>query len=352
MNAPAIAAPPPLAEQLAERFWKLKRSRIRIVPAHSTRASSIGIECERELFYEQTAYEQRVLYGEELQALFDLGNHVERFVVTELEAMGVEVLERARDYFDRELKLSGHIDGKVRVPGVERPVPIEIKGLNPMTADRVTTLADIQNNRQAWVRKYYAQLQAYLELGDEPWGLFVLLNKSTGTIEFIDCPRDRDFGQQLRAKAARVRDAVTTNVAPERHRSPDCRRCPFAHVCLPDIDFGPGVQVVDEPELIEALRRREELRDAKRDFDAADRVVKALLEPQNKRVLEHGAGELLVGPYALTPKVVDRKAYTAKASRFVQWDVDQVATPAPAANLEQALQQSLNHATKEQDHGK
>ncbi len=323
--APAEASP---AAFLKEAFHKLKRSRIRLHPVHTTRASSVGHECERFLVYERTAGEFRKPHDERVQALFDLGNELERYVVAELGDMGVDVLERSRDYFDRELDLSGHIDGKFALKGFDRPIPAEIKGLNPFTADRIETLDDIRNCRQGWVRKYYAQLQSYLHLDKSPLGVFVILNKVSGELAFIDCPYDREFALELIAKVERVRDAVRAKTLPARHQTSDCARCPFAHVCLPDLNFGEAVKILDEPELIEAIRRREAARPGHAEFTAADKAVKAYLPEK--------AAELLVGPYALVGNEIARKAYAVKAGSYVKWDLRLVG-PAPAPPAPQSL---------------
>lgn len=326
------AGPVSPAAKLKDAFHKLKRSRIRISSVHTTRASSVGNDCERFLVYERTAGELRKPHDERTQALFDLGNHAERFVVAELASMGIDVLERARDYHDRELELTGHIDGKLVIDGVERPVPAEIKGLNPFTAERIETIDDIKNSQQGWVRKYYAQLQVYLHLDKSPLGVFVILNKVSGGIEFIDCPYDPVFADELMRKVRLVRDAVHANTLPERRESSECARCPFLHVCMPDRTYGEAVKILDEPELIAAIAKRESLRDAKRDFDEADRAVKAYL-PET-------AAELLVGPYAVLGKEIQRKAYSVKAGSYVRWDVRQL-SPDPVGNWI-AAQKPLN----------
>lgn len=344
---PAVMSP---AARLKDAFHKLKRSRIRVHPVHTTRSSSVGNDCERFLVYERTQGELRTLHDEGLQMLFDLGHHVERFVLAELAEMNIDVLERARDYHDRELELTGHIDGKLVIPGVERPVPAEIKGLNPFTAERLTTIDDIRNSRQGWVRKYYAQLQAYLRFENAPMGVFVLLNKVSGRIEFIDCPADPAFQLELVEKVKRIRDHVRAKTLPERHQTSDCARCAFKHVCLPDRNFGEAVKVWDEPELIAALAKRESLRQAKRDYDEADRAVKAYLPEK--------AAELLVGPYAVVGHEIQRKGYSVAPGSYVRWDVRQVgpdvAAPAPKPALVDQLKASLapvsNHAAQPKEH--
>src|SRR5690349_7040123 len=95
-SAAAVEQPFSPATQLRDAFWKLKRSRIRISAAHTTRASAIGDPCERRLFYSRTASEMAAPHPPELQAIFDLGKELEGFVVHELEAMGAEVTQRER----------------------------------------------------------------------------------------------------------------------------------------------------------------------------------------------------------------------------------------------------------------
>lgn len=330
--APAATSP---AAYLKEQFHKLKRSRIRVHPAHTSRASSIGHECERYLTYERTSGELRKVHDEGLQALFDLGNADERFVIAELAAMGIDVFERSRDYHDRELELTGHIDGALGAAAWgDETVPAEIKSLNPFTAESIDSIDDIRNSRQGWVRKYYAQLQTYLWFAKKPRGVFVLLNKVSGEITFIDCPADPEFQAEVIEKVKRIRDHVRAKTLPERHQTSECARCAFAHVCLPDLHFGDAVRVDDAPELIAALAKRESLRDAHREYSAADRAV--------KQYLPEKAGELLVGPYAVVGKEQHRKGFTVAPTSFVKWEVRLVnpsAAPTPAPPKPELVEQ-------------
>jgi hypothetical protein len=297
------------AAELQAAFWRLKKSRIRISNSLTTRASSIGDPCERRLFYGRTASELAVPHKPELQAIFDLGNALEEFVLAELRAMGCEIVQRERDHLDRQHELSAHTDARIRMPGWPRPLTAEVKGLNPYTAESIETIEDIRSSRQHWVRKYYDQLQTYLFFDQAELGVFVLLNKVSGQIGFIDCPRDEGRIQELLAKAARIRDAVRANEPPPRNATEDCGRCPFQHVCLPDRTFGPGVQIMDSEEVEQLIQLRLELADAKRDYDAADRQLKKLL-PESE--------DLIVGDFVVTGKWVERDGYAVKPTRYLQ----------------------------------
>lgn len=312
------AASPSPAAELRAAFWKLKASRVRVSPAHTCRASSIGEPCERRLFYARTAGEQATPYKPELQAIFDLGNGLERYVIRELEALGADIVQREKDHLDREHQLSGRVDARLQMPAWERPLPAEIKGLNPYTAESIESVEDIRDSHQPWVRKYYDQLQTYLHFEHAELGVFVLLNKVSGEITFVDCPRDQERIDQLLAKAARIRDAVAAGEPPARHETEDCGRCPFAHVCLPARTFGPGVQIVDSEEVQALIARKLELEAAKREADAIDRSLKKLL-PE--------VPELLVGDFVVTAKRVERAAYAVEASSYWQRKFARLSNP-------------------------
>lgn len=301
------AAPASPASELGEAFWKLKRSRIRISNALTTRASSIGDPCERRLFYGRTASELAVPHKPELQAIFDLGKELETFVIRELEAMGAEVAQRERDYLDRDLELSAHSDAKIQMRGWPRALTAEIKGLNPYTADHIESIGDVRDSSQHWVRKYYDQLQIYLYFDGQGLGVFVLMNKVSGQITFIDCPRDEQRIAALLAKAARVRDAVRSNEPPPRVESEDCGRCPFQHVCLPDRSFGPGAQILDDEEVGELIARKLELAEFATEIASIDKQLKRLL-PE--------APEVVVGDFLVSAKEVSRKGYVVEASTY------------------------------------
>lgn len=300
------------AKDLDDLFWKLKRSRIRLAsPAPRTRASSIGHPCERYVFYERTVPgEMRLLHSPELQAIFDLGNEAENYVLREIELMGAEIVQRGRDFADERYDLSGHVDAKIRTRSWPRSIPTEVKGLNPATATQIKTAADIRDHKQAWVRKYYSQLQAYLLLGGDELGLFALLNKSTGAIRFINCPIDYDHAEGVLKKAERIKLALVKNEPPPRTISDECARCAFLQVCGPDQQFGAGVSILEDPELPAMLERLEALREAADDFDDLDKEIKSRLP--NK------AGEFLAGDFAVIRTEQSRKAYVAnvKATSF------------------------------------
>lgn len=301
------------SEMCSTAFWALKQKRIKTGSASSTRASSIGNECDMFLFLERTAGDKRAPHTPQLQAIFDLGRYLETYVIRELEEAGIEVVQRGRDWYDERLQIRGMVDAALRFPDSREVIPTEIKGLNPYTAERVETLEDIRNSRSPWVRKYYAQLQTYLFLEGKPLGMFAILDKSGGGMVFIDCPIDLEYTEVLLKRAERVRDAVASKTPPAKRITSDCPRCPFVHVCAPDITYGPGVQVLDDEELLCALKRREELAAAAAEYEALDKQVKKSL-PR--------AAEALCGGFVIRGKEVERKAYEVKAGSYWKFTIE------------------------------
>jgi CRISPR/Cas system-associated exonuclease Cas4 (RecB family) len=286
-------------------------------PAANTRASGIGNECDRAIVYDRTVLaEQRAKHTPELQAIFELGKDFEKIAVRRLEDMGAEIVQRGRDYMDPRYQLSGHTDLKLRMPHWKRAVTCEVKGLNPYTGEGIQSLHDIRESRQAWVRKYYAQLQTYLFLAGEDLGVFVLFNKSTGWPTFIDCPLDYEYAESLLKKAERVKLHVANNTLPERHLSADCRRCAFLAVCAPDVDYGDGVLIISDPELEQMIARRGELAAAAKEYEALDKSLKDAL-PQRE-------GEILIGDFVLVRTFQSRRAYAVKETHFYRTNIRRI----------------------------
>ena len=287
-------------------------------PSRTTRASEIGGECERALYYSRTVpAEMRQPHDASLQALFDLGNDVEMNVVRRIEEMGISVLQRGKDYLDTDLELSAHVDLRVMVMGLA--VPIEIKGLSPHVAPTIRDVKDIRDSRFSYVRRYYGQIQTYIRFARVPVGVFAIENKGTGAIGFIDAPRDDDCIASLEARALRVKEAVARGEPLPRYTGDHCERCPFLAPCAPDRDFGPGVQIIDDSHLIAAIERREKLHPAAKEFKEIDEEVKDILKVMGV------SGEVLAGDFAIVASEVERKAYAVAAGKHVQFKIKRVA---------------------------
>lgn len=301
------------AADLRDAYRRMKEKRIRISVARSTRAGSIGNPCERYIFYERTVpADQRVPHDVGRQELFDLGHAIEPWVIREIEDAGFEIVGRQKDWYDPELEIGAKGDVRVGRRTWPRPVVTEIKGIAPYAADSIQDVKDIRDHRSPWVRRYYDQEQVYLRFDGGDVGLFALANKLSGHVAFVDVPRDQERIEQLEAKAARIRDAVRAGVPPDRHLTEECGRCPFLAVCQPDRANG-GVKIFEGAlvdEAAELIRRRLDLAEARSEYEAIDRRLKALLPEEE--------GELLVGDFVVIGKRKGRGESVLKASSWIE----------------------------------
>jgi len=321
MDANTIAAAPALetsaepvfspAAELAAKWQRYLEGRVSIHPWTTTRISGIGDACERRIYYRRTEGNREKPYDAGLQAIFDLGKHLEVYAVRKLEAMGFDVVQRGKDWHDLDLDVTGHVDLMLTREGWPLDVVTEVKGLNEFTAGTIETIDDIRHNPSPWVRKYFSQLQGYLYTEKKPLGLFALLGKSSGDFTFVDCPRDDAFiDEHIVKKALRIRDAVRAREPLARTLVTDeCVRCGFKHICCPDITYGDAPIVLESPpkDLLDALKTREELEQSKKLYERADKLVKSML-PDAPRVL--------VGDFEVDGKKQERGAYTVKAASF------------------------------------
>ena len=320
MSEAIALVPPPFdpAADLEVAFRKYMTGLVQLHgPSANTRASSIGGDCERAIFYDRTLpAELRTRHAPELQAIFELGKDFEKIAIRRLEDMGAEIIQRGRDYTDRRHYFSGHVDAKIRMPGWPKAIPVEIKGLNPYTGESIKTVEDIKNHRQSWVRKYYAQLQSYLYLDESELGGFVLFNKSTGWPTFINVPLDWEHAEGLLQRADRVQLSVVQNKPPERTLGEHCQRCPFVTACGPDIDWGRGATFLNDEELEALLRRRAELVASASEFHSIDTTIKEALPDQEL---------VVVGDFVITGKLTHRRAEKEPRKAMDYW-VRKIAT--------------------------
>jgi hypothetical protein len=208
----------------------------------------------------------------------------QREVRADVVTLGFEIVEAEVNFKDKRLEISGTIDGKIEVRdpdgGRPRRIPVEIK----------STAGAAPANEAAWrdsetplLRRYYAQLQTYLYLTNEPEGLGIFKDKITGLWSVVPVALDFAYVEKLLQRAERIAAAVAAweadqsdNNLPSRlaDRS-ECNGCPFKDtVCLPsDAPVDPLLLAVDD-RLLAQLEEREACDPAATRFDKIDKLVK------------------------------------------------------------------------------
>ena len=283
----------------AELMVKQKAARVaehsKIWEPLSTTATDLGYECERRIVYHRCYPKDAAPFGEELLSIFSEGDLHQKDVRRELGALGFEVVESEVRFSDKKLDMAGTIDGKIVVSAdrnshTQKRIPIEIKST---TGGAPATEQELRESENGLLRRYYAQMQAYLYLSAEPYGLFVFKDKITGIWTVVSVGLDYEYAEKLLKRAERARDFVR-RIEKEKERGPmsdetldvflperivnrsECSGCPWAQTkCFPaDAPVDPLLLAKDD-RLESQIVRRMELDAGRREFEKLDEEIKS-----------------------------------------------------------------------------
>lgn len=197
-------------------------------------ASLIGKPCERALWYDfrwitPSRFEGRIL------RLFDTGNREEARLVRDLRATGATVLE-VDPQTGRQFRVEahgGHFGGSldaVAVGILEAPKTWHVIEFKTHATKSFREL--IAKGVRAAKPQHWAQMQVYMHLTGITRALYMAVCKETDALHIERSEADRDEGERLLARAARVIDAYR----PPWRISEDpawfeCRFCSHHPVC-------------------------------------------------------------------------------------------------------------------------
>ena len=272
---------------IAEAVIRRKEKEIKVYPVHSNHASEAGHECERYLYYQRTAWDKKDPHDVTMQFIFDGGNDIERQAIRELQDAGFNVVEQQRAFYWPDLEVTGRIDARIQING--NLVPLEVKGLNHREWTNLNSIDDMLNSNAPWVRRYPAQLLLYQMMSGEEYGIFYIKSKSTYVPKVIWCRLYDylDYTEQVLKKLERVNKAVKTGQIPDRIPFDEkiCFDCPYFTLCQPDAKLAEGAEILVDPELQEALERREQLKEYKKEYEEVDKYVKQRLKGVKRAII-------------------------------------------------------------------
>ena len=194
------------------------------------RASEIGEECERKLWYKLNWVMQPKKFEGRILRLFETGNREEERIKSNLEAIGITI-KNAQNTIPPMARgmLTGHIDGiAFGIFGDEKTLYLfEAKTHN-------------QPNWTAWRShgvkkshpKHFAQIQVYMGALGLTKALYAAHNKNTDSLEFERVEFDHEVFAQIEKKAFRI--AFAKKAPAKISEKPDfyaCKMCDFREVC-------------------------------------------------------------------------------------------------------------------------
>lgn len=312
-----------------------------VYPCRAVRASSVGYfdeaegGCLRRGVYEQTHWEEKTRPELGLQEVFEEGHMQEDacrpLLMKWLGEQGLVLRSgppKAKDWDGMSGSIDGYIEPKEGGPwdGVFEIAVWEYKTLEYHRHETTDSLDDFR--KSPYMRAWLAQGQCYMILEDIPLMCFSLKSKQAFRIKSFWMELDYDWAERL----LKVRDEVKRHVAektlPDQVCNDACIRCPFVHICMPDIVGSGNFDILDSPELAEVLDRLGELKPIKKELDALDRKRKKLT-PSGKSGI--------CGDWMLSGQWVEKKEYTVAASKH--WRVK-------AEKLDAALSKPEEEAAK------
>lgn len=304
-------------EIMRKRREKLEQSSsLQPKPRRSIWASSIP-DCERQGVYEFTHWKEKKMFDWKLLTLFQMGHVNEAEYKRELRDLGFDLVDDSAALSEDMFKnygLSGYLDTKIKWEGVR--IPIEMKLMSPFIFDKIDGINadDIEKvspeyiergiesmNRFPWTRKYLRQGQVYM-LGTHEEALMFALTDGRGNWKFVIQQFDYDKAESILKIAQSIKAHKEAGTLPGRipYDNENCGRCPFAHVCLPDIENDPSIKVINNIGLETLLLEWEKLKPKKARYDKIDKEIKATCK---------GVENAAVGDFIISQKIIMKIKY-------------------------------------------
>ncbi len=259
---------------IQKALYKFHEGHIKISPQPNNRASNIGALCERQLVYNRIAWQDRERPTIERQLIFDEGNLHERQTMIELLSAGITVIEQQVAGFDEGAGLSWHLDAIIIWN--DSRYPFEIKSCAPYVFDALIKYNEDEFKKAMdelgkfypWLRKYPAQVLTYCNGKKLPTGIIVFKNKMNGRLKQFNVHTvdHVEYYNELVKKSKRI-DKLVAGIKrkkldlkgaekslPEKIKDPDeCKFCDFRLLCLPDVDFGSPLSLLDDEGIIKKI---------------------------------------------------------------------------------------------------
>lgn len=242
-------------------------------------------DCERAMALDLLYPEDWPEFSEEQLARMRRGEEREESIVAWLHQIGpranppFKVVEGQRRFEikDRDgvVLIVGKVDCRLDFGGGVKPF-VEVK-----SGESVRNLEAFDDfDRSPWTRHMPDQLLSYLYAENEPLGIFILDRPGMPVLIPVRLEDHLARVEMTLQRARRVVDVIHEDapLPPYITDAAACRRCHhFGKSCTPGLDFGAGATVISDEALIAAAETRERTAGAHREYDVADKRLKAAL---------------------------------------------------------------------------
>ena len=299
-------------QEMNNKIKENKQSKIKLYPCNNLRASNVGHPCERYLYLSIKNWEDKRLYNETTQCIFDLGNKIEEYVIQTLKDAGFEVITpTVRAWKVEKPLITGREDLRIKLEDGQF-YPVEVKGLSPQEWEKLNSVQDFLNSKRYYVRAYPAQLYIYMYQFGKEKGYFALCNKLTGEIKLIEVPFDYEYAEKILQKAERIYKCLEKNELPLSCDDISvCEYCDLAHICTANIKRT-ETDIDTTGELDELIDKKQELAPAYREYSEINDKIKKTVGEREK---------VLSNKYLFERKVIHKEGYTVSPRDEVRINV-------------------------------
>jgi hypothetical protein len=287
-----------LIEDIQAQRKQYYMDKISPYPRRNFYASDIW-DCDRYMVYGVLNWEDRLPTTWELHERFEAGNDAENKIVALLRKWGFDVIHTQMPIEVKnrqgEIICTGRIEGKIKHDG--ELVPFEAKLMMPYKFKGINSVEDM--NKDIFYRKYPRQMGAYLYGQNKEQGLFIITDGVR--LKFIPIYLEYETMEWILQRLERNWEHVKNKTLPDRieYKSKMCGKCPFNHVCLPDMK-AQGEGMITDDELEQDLTKWWELKEAKQEYDSLDKSIKSQVEGR----------QFLLGEFQVGGKYIERSSYS------------------------------------------
>jgi hypothetical protein len=283
-------------------------------PSKTNRASQMGYNCIRRLYYERMHPEEKTPFSEQALANMREGTEQEKAIRKHLMELGFDIKRSQEPFEFEEIQLSGHWEGFLK-KGKEE-ILFEIKTTTQFTYDKLNTIEDFRSNR--WWEGYLKQVTVYMAASHQSNSLFLVKDRSRWQIKEFPYNFDIDVWNGIYAKCNTINDHIAKNKIPEDkycYSFQECDSCNFLNFCCPQrVIAHEGFKRVSDFEEIDMVARYMQLKGEKKELEKEYKEVDKYIGKKYEGV----EGVFFGDRFEMTGKYVEKGEFTVKAQKYWQ----------------------------------
>jgi hypothetical protein len=309
---------------LAARDEKLlqeqeKRGNYKQMNVWASQIPTAHLGCWREVYYKikdsQLPEPMYPKWPASKLARFEAGHNVEADVISDLYALFKRMdytVEGGQTRFElvtapdaARVYISGKVDFCLRIPGIEKPVPCDVKNFHPQIADRIQTPQQALENK--WTSKAATQILVYAYANGFEIAILWLASLGSWRPIIFNLNDHIDYLDEIDTQAQFTMLCVDTESPPPFcTRVSECQSCWAKDAyCHPPLDFGPGAAILDDPELEAQLARSMEIEPLAKEHERLTKAIKERIPDRDT---------VMIGRFLYRQKYVTVKAQPEKVA--------------------------------------